>query len=210
MYLTKRQREVFEYINKFIQGHRYSPSLREIAQGTGISSLATIHKHLRNLEGKGVIRRIANRGRALEVTPELDAPRAVEMSLACFALPILGIVQAGQPIEAIQEDEAERMSVPVDFVRDSQKTFVLRVRGDSMIDDGIHDGDFIICERRADANNGQVVVALVRGYETTVKRFYREKTMVRLQPANPYMAPLVLPAREVEVQGVVVGLLRKY
>ncbi len=210
MYLTKRQREVFEYINKFIQGHRYSPSLREIAQGTGISSLATIHKHLRNLEGKGVIRRIANRGRALEITPELDAPRPVEMSLACFALPILGIVQAGQPIEAIQEDEAERMSVPVDFVHDSQKTFVLRVRGDSMIDDGIHDGDFIICERRADANNGQVVVALVRGYETTVKRFYREKTMVRLQPANPYMAPLVLPAREVEVQGVVVGLLRKY
>ncbi len=210
MYLTKRQREIFDYINRFIQRYRYSPSLREIAEGTGISSLATIHKHLRNLEGKGVIRRIANRGRALEVTPELDAPRPVEMSLACFALPILGVVQAGHPIEAIQEAEAERMSVPVDFVRDSQKTFVLRVQGDSMIDDGIHDGDFIICERRNDARNGQVVVALVRGYETTVKRFYREKTMVRLQPSNPYMAPLVLPAREVDVQGVVVGLLRKY
>jgi len=210
MYLTKRQREIFDFINRFIQGQRYSPSLREIAEGTGISSLATIHKHLRNLEGKGVIRRIANRGRALEITPELDAPRSVEMSLACFALPILGLVQAGQPIEAIQEEEAERMSIPVDFVKDAQKTFVLRVRGDSMIDDGIHDGDFIICERRNEAQNGQVVVALVRGFETTVKRFYRERAMIRLQPANPYMAPLVLPAREVEVQGVVVGLLRKY
>lgn len=210
MYLTKRQRQIFDFINGFIQKHRYSPSLREIGEGAGLSSLATVHKHLRNLEEKGVIRRGEHRGRALEIAPTLDAPRQVEMSLACFALPILGLVQAGYPIEAIQEEDAEHMSVPVDFVRDAQKTFVLRVRGDSMIEDGIHDGDFIICERRQTAQNGQVVVALVRGHETTVKRFYRERQMIRLQPANPYMAPIVLPGRDVEIQGVVVGLLRKY
>ncbi len=210
MYLTKRQREILDYINGFIQKNQYSPSLREIGRGTGISSLATVHKHLCNLEDKGVIRRQANRGRALEMPTSLDVPRQVEMSLACFALPILGVVQAGAPIEAIQEEEAEHMSVPVDFVRDAEKTFVLRVRGDSMIEDGIYDGDFIICERTPTAYNGQVVVALVRGYETTVKRYYAEGRMIRLQPANPYMSPIILPPGEVGIQGVVVGLLRKF
>ncbi len=210
MYLTKRQREIFDFINQFIQKRHYSPSLREIGEGTGISSLATVHKHLCNLESKGVIRRLANRGRALEVAPALDTPRQVEMSLACFALPILGRVQAGQPIEAIQAEDAEHMSVPVDFVRNAEKTFVLRVRGDSMIEDGIHDGDYIICERSETARNGQVVVALVRGYETTVKRYYLEGRMTRLQPANPYMAPITLPSTEVAIQGTVIGLLRKY
>lgn len=210
MYLTKRQRQVFDFINGFIQDKQYSPSLREIGEGTGLSSLATVHKHVRHLEEKGLIRREAHRGRAVEVTPSMDAPRQVEMSLACYALPILGVVAAGSPIEAIEEDNAERMSVPVDFVRDAQKTFVLRVKGDSMIDDGIHDGDFVICERTNTALNGQVIVALVHGHEATVKRFYRERTMIRLQPANPYMAPIVVPAREVEIQGRVVGLLRKY
>lgn len=210
MFLTKKQRQIFDFVNDFIRENRYSPSLREIGEGIGLSSLATVHKHLNNLADKGVITRQEHRGRALEVVSSMDAPGQVQMSLACFALPIRGVVQAGQPIEAIEEEAAETMSVPVDFVRDAQKTFVLRVRGDSMIEDGIHDGDFIICERRQTAQNGQVVVALVRGSETTVKRFYRERQMIRLQPANPYMAPIVIPAKEVEIQGVVVGLLRKY
>jgi len=211
MYLTKRQRQVFEFIKSFIEEKGYSPSLDEVARGLELSSLATVHKHLSNLAEKGLIRRHWNRGRGIEICSDLDAPRLVQMELeACYAIPVRGTVAAGEPLDVAEDDLSERLSVPADLVRSADDTFVLRVRGDSMIEEGIQDGDFIICERRKTARNGQVVVALVNHYETTVKYFYLEGDSVRLQPANPYMAPIYVKASEVEVQGVVIGLVRKY
>lgn len=210
MYLTRRQREVFDYIRTFIAEHNYSPSLDEIATGMQLSSLATVHKHLSNLAEKGLIRRHWNKGRGIELVSSFEKPEIVNMAIeACFALPIKGVVAAGFPIEAFEEHE-ERLSVPSDMIRDAEESFVLRVRGDSMIEEGIHEGDFIICERRKEARNGQVVVALVNGYETTVKKFYREGKTIRLQPANSAMEPIIVNAKDCEVQGIVVGLLRKY
>ncbi len=211
MYLTRRQREVFDFIKTFIEENNYSPSLEELAQGLNLSSLATVHKHLTNLSEKGMIRRHWNRGRGIELVNDLSAPHIVQMQLdACYAVPIRGTVAAGQPLDVAEDDLSERLSVPADLVRNADDTFVLRVRGDSMIEEGIQEGDFIICERRAEARRGQVVVALVNGYETTVKYFYPEGEQVRLQPANPYMAPIYVKASDVSIQGIVVGLVRKY
>lgn len=211
MYLTRRQREVFEFIRSFINDNGYSPSLEEVARGLGLSSLATVHKHLTNLAEKGLIRRHWNRGRGIEICNDLSTPRMVSMELeACYAIPIRGTVAAGQPLDVAEEDDSERLSVPADLVRNAEETFVLRVRGDSMVEEGIQEGDFIICERRKTARNGQVVVALVNNYETTVKYFHLEGEDVRLQPANPYMAPIYVKAKDVEIQGVVVGLVRRY
>ncbi|MCB2156504.1 transcriptional repressor LexA [bacterium] len=211
MYLTRRQREVFEFIRGFIDENGYSPSLEEVAKGLDLSSLATVHKHLTNLSEKGMIRRHWNRGRGIEICSDLGQPSMVSMELeACYAIPIRGTVAAGEPLD-VEEDLTERLSVPSDLVRNAEQTFVLRVRGDSMIDEGICEGDFIICERRSEARNGQVVVALVGGHETTVKKFYRESpSEVRLQPANPYMAPIYVKAADVAIQGVVIGLVRRY
>lgn len=211
MYLTRRQREVFDFIKDFIEKNNYSPSLEEVAKGMGLSSLATVHKHLSNLSEKGLIRRHWNRGRGIEICCDLNTPRIVQMELeACYAIPIRGTVAAGQPLDVEEDDLTERLSVPSDLVRNAEETFVLRVRGDSMIEEGIQEGDFIICERQNQARNGQVVVALVNGHETTVKYIYHEGDSVRLQPANPYMAPIYVKAADVQVQGVVIGLVRKY
>ncbi len=211
MYLTRRQREVFEFIKGFIEEKGYSPSLEEVAKGMSLSSLATVHKHLSNLAEKGLIRRHWNRGRGIEICNDLHTPQMVQMELdACYAIPIRGTVAAGQPLDVCEDDLSERLSVPADLVRNADETFVLRVRGDSMIEEGIQEGDFIICERRNQARNGQVVVALVNNYETTVKYFHHEGEQVRLQPANPYMAPIYVKATDVAIQGVVVGLVRRY
>jgi len=212
MYLTRRQREVFEFICQFIEEKGYSPSLEEVARGMNLSSLATVHKHLSNLAEKGLIRRHWNKGRGIEICKDLNVPGMVQMELeACYAIPIRGTVAAGLPLDVEESDLTERLSVPSDLVRNADETFVLKVRGDSMIEEGIQEGDFIICERRATARNGQVVVALVNGYETTVKYIYYEKdNQVRLQPANPYMAPIYVKGSDVQIQGVVIGLVRKY
>ncbi|MEQ8822592.1 MAG: transcriptional repressor LexA [Sumerlaeia bacterium] len=211
MYLTRRQREVFEFIKTFIEQHGYSPSLEEVAKGLNLSSLATVHKHLTNLSEKGLIRRHWNRGRGIEICKDLDAPRMVHMELdACYAIPIRGTVAAGEPLDVCEDDLSERLSVPSDLVRNADQTYVLRVRGESMIDEGIREGDFIICERRAHCRDGQVVVALVNNYETTVKYYFREGDQIRLQPANPYMGPIYAKASDVQIQGVVVGLIRRY
>ena len=210
MYLTRRQREVFEFIREFIETHSYSPSLEEIAQGMDLSSLATVHKHLTNLAAKGLIKRHWNRGRGIELAADLDRPDMVHAGLdAAYRLPIKGTVAAGYPIEALESSD-ERMAVPAEMVRDAEETFLLRVRGDSMIEDGIHEGDMLIVERTAKARNGQVVVALVNGFETTVKRFYLEGENIRLQPANSTMEPIMAMAKDVTIQGLVVGLLRRY
>ncbi len=211
MYLTRRQKEIFDFIKNFINENGYSPSLDEIAKGMGLSSLATVHKHLTNLSDKGLIRRHWNRGRGVEIVSDVASkPNMVTMELdASYKIPIRGTVAAGSPIDAVETDD-ERASVPAEMINRADQTFLLRVRGDSMIEDGIHEGDLIICERRTEARNGQVVVALVKGYEATVKKFYREGKTIRLQPANSTMEPMYIPVRDVTIQGIVIGLLRKY
>ena len=198
--LTKRQREILDYLQEFIQHQGYAPSLEEIGRRFGLSSLATVHKHLTNLEEKGFIRRSWNRSRSVELMSARTGQRAIE-------LPLLGYVAAGLPIEAIATNET--IAVPEDLTgrRDS---YVLRVRGDSMIDEQIRDGDFVIVEDRKTADNGEMVIALVGGTDVTLKTFYREGERVRLQPANPAMQPIVLDASHVQIQGVVIGVMRRY
>jgi repressor LexA len=198
--LTKRQREILDYLNEFIQQHGYAPSLEEIGRRFNLSSLATVHKHLTNLQEKGFIRRAWNRSRSVELVPTRVSGRAVE-------LPLFGYVAAGAPIEAVPGNET--ISVPEGFVG-RKDSYVLRVKGDSMIDEQIRDGDFVIVEDRKQADNGEMVIALVGGADVTLKKFYQENGRVRLQPANPAMQPIVVEPHHVQVQGVVVGVLRRY
>ena len=198
--LTKRQREILDYLNEFIQDHGYAPSLEEIGRRFGLSSLATVHKHLTNLQEKGFIKRSWNRSRSVELVPTRTGGRALE-------LPLLGYVAAGVPIEAIAGSET--IAVPEDLAG-KRDTYVLRVKGDSMIDEQIRDGDFVIVEDRKTAENGEMVIALIGGSDVTLKKFYRESNRIRLQPANPAMQPLILEPGQVQVQGVVVGVMRKY
>jgi repressor LexA len=198
--LTKRQREILDYLNEFIQQHGYAPSLEEIGKRFSLSSLATVHKHLTNLQDKGFIKRAWNRSRSVEVVPTRLGGRAVE-------LPLLGYVAAGAPIEAVAS--AETISVPEEMVG-RRDTYVLRVRGSSMIDEQIRDGDFVVVEDRKTAENGEMVIALLGGSDVTLKKFYRQNGSIRLQPANPVMNPIVVPADQVQIQGVVVGVLRRY
>ena len=200
MPLTKRQREILDYLQDFIQQHGYAPSLEEIGRRFGLSSLATVHKHLTNLQEKGFIKRAWNRSRSVELVPTNAGGRTVE-------LPLLGYVAAGAPIEAIAS--AETISVPEDLVG-KRDTYVLRVRGTSMIDEQICDGDYVIVEDRKTAQNGEMVIALLGGSDVTLKKLYRENGKIRLQPANPTMQPLLIDPDQVQVQGVVVGVMRKY
>jgi repressor LexA len=200
VYLTKRQKELFDFLDGYLAQHGYAPTLEEIGARFNLNSLATVHKHLTNLEEKGLIRRTWNHSRAIELVRQGKPSAAVE-------LPLLGRVAAGQPIEALES--ADAIAVPAEFVR-RESTFVLRVVGSSMVGDGILDGDYIVVEGRPTAENGETVVATISG-EATVKRFYRERSgRIRLQPANETMQPLVLREKDVEVRGVVVAVLRKY
>lgn len=200
MPLTKRQREILDYLRDFIADNGYAPSFDEIRLDFGYASLATVHEHLTNLQRKGYIRRSFRRSRSVEIEPQVE-PAA--------ALPLLGTVAAGAPIEAIAD--ADEMSIPGEMVGSGGEHFVLRVEGDSMIDEQIRDGDHIVVRSGETAADGEMVVALVGGEAATVKKLYRESgDRVRLQPANPEVAPIVEPAAEVQVQGVVVGLVRKY
>ena len=200
MFLTKRQKELFDYLDGYLASHGYAPTLEEIGSQFNLNSLATVHKHLTNLEQKGLIRRTWNHSRAIELLPRAEASGAVE-------LPLLGRVAAGQPIEALET--ADTIAVPAEFVR-RRNTFVLRVVGSSMVGDGILDGDYIVVEERPTADNGETVVATLDG-EATVKRFYRERGgRIRLQPANDTMEPIIARERDIEVRGVVVAVLRKY
>lgn len=200
MSLTRRQREILDFLDDFLRKHGYAPSLTEIGNAFGLASPATVHKHLAGLEAKGRIRRSPHRRRFLEILPEEGAARAVE-------LPLLGVVAAGRPTEAVEDRQT--VAVPESMVR-RRRCYVLKVAGDSMVDEGIRDGDFIVVEDRQVAANGEMVVALLGGRDVTLKKLYREKRRIRLQPANPSLPPLIVFAREVRVQGVVVGLLRLY
>ena len=275
--LTKRQREILDYLQEFIQQHGYAPSLEEVGRRFNLSSLATVHKHLTNLQEKGFIRRSWNRSRSVELLSARTGQRAIELPLLGYVaaglpieavasaetiavpedlvgkrfnlsslatvhkhltnlqekgfikrawnrsrsvelvptrvgtraveLPMLGFVAAGMPIEAVAGNET--IAVPEDLVG-RRDTYVLRVRGNSMIDEQIRDGDYVIVEDRRSADNGEMVIALVSGTDVTLKKFYRENGRVRLQPANPAMQPIMLEPDRVQVQGVVVGVMRKY
>lgn len=200
MNLTKRQRQIYEYVQSFLGAHGYAPSLEEIGGHFGLSSVATVHEHLANLEAKGVLRRDPNRSRAIELL-EPGLATAIE-------LPLLGRVAAGTPIEAIADDDT--IAVP-EHLLGRGETFVLQVRGDSMVDEHIEDGDYLIVERRDTARDGERVVALIDGESATFKTLYRERDgTIRLQPANERLAPQRYEAERVQVQGVAIGVLRKY
>ncbi len=235
MALTRRQKQVLDFLVGFINKHGYSPSFEEIGASLGLSSLATIHKHLQTLERKGFIRRGYNQSRSVEVVavpgtvpfaktalrpfasrkaagrnasaavPMTEVPAAI---LGNIEFPLLGRIAAGQPVEAIPNPEMFSFG---DFARAKGSIYVLRVKGDSMVDDHICNGDYILVEGTETAENGEIVVALTGGTDATLKRLFREAPdKVRLQPANAQMDPIVLPAREVRIQGRVIGVLRKY
>lgn len=208
MALTKRQRQIFDFVSEFVEEQGYSPSLEEIAAAFGLSSVATVHKHVKHLVEKGYLRKAWNRSRSVEPVPQ-DVEASDSGSLH---LPILGTVAAGLPIEAIEPDAgvAETLAVPAEMVPSSKDHYVLRVRGDSMIEDQICDGDLVVIEGRNEARNGETVVALVDGAEATLKRFYREGPDVKLVPANSTMEPMIFHAANVEIRGVVRGLIRQF
>jgi repressor LexA len=201
MYVTRRQKEMLDFLNRYIERKGYAPTIEETAEHFGLRSLATVHKHLTNLQKKGLVKRDWNRSRALELVPTQVRVQAVE-------LPLLGRVAAGSPIEAIESSET--IFVPENMVGKSD-TYVLQVKGDSMIEEQIRDGDYVIVENRRIARDGEMVIALVDGESVTLKKLYREGGgKVRLQPANAALQPIVLDQDQVRVQGVVIGVLRKY
>src|SRR5450631_2513172 len=206
MAITKRQRQVYDFISDFVQQNQYSPSFEEIGAGLGLSSLATVHKHISNLEKKGLLSRDYNRSRSIDLLPPKGRLKQAMAVNSGMVLPLLGRIAAGQPIEAIQNNETISLA---DFVR-SKEVFVLEVRGDSMQDEAILDGDYVLVEKARTAHNGDIVVALVDQSDATLKRFYREGESIRLQPSNVTMKPIIVPAASVDVQGRVIGVLRKY
>ncbi len=198
--LTERQKEIVDFVRDYRARKGISPTQREICERFGFSSFGTLQKHIRLLLDKGALVRDWNKRRSLLIPAERAVARAVE-------LPLLGRIAAGSPIESLPGDET--VSVPESLIRRGDH-FVLRVRGDSMIEDGIYDGDLVVVQRRESAVNGEMVAALVSG-ETTLKRFFREPAgIIRLQPANERLQPLLVDESSVRIQGVVVGLMRRY
>ncbi len=202
MTLTKRQKQILDYLQSYIRQQGYAPSFEEVAEHFSFSSLATVHEHLSNLERKGYINRAHNESRAIEVLPQAGQANATELQL-------LGHVAAGEPIEALVNPET--IAVPNDLIPRRGSAYVLRVRGESMIEDHITDGDFVVVHRRETADDGELVIALVDGTSATVKRMYREQGgWIRLQPANDDVAPIRVHEDNILIQGVVVGVMRKY
>jgi repressor LexA len=201
MYMTRRQKEILDFLSRHIERKGYAPTIEETADHFGLHSLATVHKHLTNLQKKGLLKRDWNRSRALELVPTEVTVRAVE-------LPLLGRVAAGSPIEAISASET--IFVPEDMVG-RRETYVLQVKGDSMIEEQIRDGDYVIVENRRAARDGEMVIALLDGENVTLKKMYREGGgKVRLQPANARLKPVFVDQDRLRIQGVVIGVLRKY
>jgi repressor LexA len=204
MAITKRQRQVYDFLYEFIQRNGYSPSFEEIGGGLGLSSLATVHKHISNLEKKGLLKRDYNRSRSIDVLPIRGIFKRVHKPE--LGLPLMGRIAAGQPIEAVENPE----TISLGDITRSKDVFVLQVKGESMKDEHIVDGDYVLVEKAETARDGEIVVALVDGTDATLKRFYREGANIRLQPSNAAMKPIMVPARSVQLQGRVIGVLRKY
>ncbi|MCX6784141.1 MAG: transcriptional repressor LexA [candidate division WWE3 bacterium] len=198
----RRQKEVLDFVSQYIQKYGSSPTLQEIASALGLSSLATVHQHLEALEKKGLIKKFDGNIRGFEVINEVITP-----ALEGVEVPIIGYIAAGKPIEAI-ESPLDTIRISASMLSGKKRAFVLQVRGESMINDGILDGDFVVCEQQQTANNGDIVVALINGATATLKRYYKEKDRIRLQPANDTMKPIYV--KNVKIQGKVVGVIRRY
>lgn len=198
--LTKRQRQILDFITEFRRDRGYAPSLREIGRHFNLSSPATIHAHVQALEQKQMLKTSFNQARSIEIIP------AVVNWTASLELPLVGLITAGEPIEAVEEKDT--IAVPADFVTDSANSYVLKVKGESMIEEGILDGDYVIVERNPSPQNGDVVVALLDNAYATLKKFYRESKRIRLQPANASMKPIY--SADPLIQGVVRGVIRKF
>ena len=208
MVLTQRQRKVIDFIATFLQENGYCPSFQEIADGLDLNSIATVHKHISTLERKGYLKRGHNQSRSLEPSARyLQEIRRQRQERGGLELPLLGRIAAGSPVEALEQPE----TISLARFAARKDVFVLQVKGQSMIDEHILDGDFIVVEKRASVSDGEIVVALVGGSETTLKRFYREPDgRIRLQPANARMKPILVAADQVAIQGRVIGVLRRY
>ena len=202
MGLTPRQAQILTYVTQYTRQHGYAPTLQEIGRRFGLSSVATVHKHVGHLVNKGYLtRQRPNTSRDLEVV------RGAEPPAGLATVPLLGTVAAGRPIEALAEQED--LHLPESWLGRG-RTYALRVRGDSMIDEQIRDGDTVVIESRETARNGETVIALVDGESVTLKQYHREGAQIRLQPANPHTPVLRLPEERVQIQGIVVGVLRRY
>jgi repressor LexA len=199
MAITRRQKEVMDFIGGFVTRNGYSPSYEEIARGLKLSSLATVHKHINNLQNKGLLQRAHNRSRSIDVLPAKSKTRSER-------LPLMGRIAAGLPMESVATAE----SISLSDITGNRDVFALQVRGDSMRDEHIIDGDFVLIESTQTARQGEIVVALVDGMETTLKRYYREGDRIRLQPSNAEMDPIYVPAAQMAIQGRVLGILRRY
>ncbi len=207
MALTKRQKQVLDFIADFVDDNGYCPSYEEIARGLNLASLATVHKHISALESKSYLKRGFNQSRSLDLSPRYQQEQRRTRKPLSLEIPLRGRIAAGAPVEAVEQRESLNFA---DFAG-NPNTFALEVRGDSMIEDHICDGDLILVEKVSEVRDGDIVVALVAGEETTLKRFYRERgDMVRLQPANSALSPIVVPARAVQIQGRLLAVLRKY
>jgi repressor LexA len=208
MALTKRQRQIYDFIAEFVESNGYSPSFEEIGAALGLSSLATVHKHISNLESKKLLRRDYNRSRSIDILPlpEGVPDRARALAASSFELPLVGRIAAGKPIEQVETPETISLT---DFTR-AKDVFVLQVVGESMQDEHIMNGDYVLVEKTESAREGEIVVALVNGLDTTLKRIYHAGEQIRLQPSNAAMPPIMVPAEAVQVQGRVVAVLRKY
>ncbi len=200
MKLTKRQKEILDFVSEFIERNQYSPSMEEIAEHFHFASLNAVFKHLEALESRGHLHRDSNRARSIQLSQS--------NTIGVQNLPLFGYIAAGRPIEAVSAPET--MPIPESFLSRRGNCYVLRVKGDSMIDEHIQDGDYVVVESREIASPGEMVVALIDGENVTLKKFYREGSQVRLQPANEAIAPIILDGARVKIQGVVVSVMRKY
>lgn len=200
--LYKRQKQILEFIGQYIQKFGYSPTLQQIADAINVNSLATVHEHLEALVKKGMIRRYKGAVRGIEVLEKNFSTITQGLEL-----PILGFIAAGQPIEPYTDPNAS-LSVSPTLISGKKPAFVLEVKGDSMVEDGIMNGDYVVVEQREEANNGDIVVALLENGFATLKRYFKEATRIKLEPANAKMVPIY--ARKVKIQGKVVGVIRRF
>ncbi|MBV6430006.1 MAG: LexA repressor [Bryobacteraceae bacterium] len=209
MALTRRQKEVLDFIAGFVEEHGYCPSYEEIAGGLQLASLATVHKHIQTLETKQYLRRGFNQSRSLELSPAYlkELKRQQAEASPRLEIEVQGRIAAGTPVEAYAGNETLNFS---ELLTD-RDLYALQVRGESMIEAHICDGDYVLIERTPDVRNGDIIVAMVKDAETTLKRFYREDDgMARLQPANAGMQPIVVPMNDLQIQGRLLAVLRKY
>jgi len=207
MALTRRQKQVLDVIAGFVEEYGYSPSYEELARGLNLASLATVHKHITALTTKNYLKRGFNQSRSLELGPKYLQEQRRHRGAEVTEVPLLGRIAAGQPVEAVEQ----RATLSFADFAGNAGTFALEVRGESMIDDHICDGDMILLEHPTEVRDGDIVVALVGGTETTLKRFYREgDSKVRLQPANRALQPIIVPASEIQIQGRLLAVMRKY